>query len=82
MGLENGILKEDSWKKFATDPSIEFEPPVWEEYLGKDELIKILNHAYKSFYMRPGYIFRRIWEVKSWQELKRKAKAAIRMRKI
>lgn len=79
LGLEKGLYKEDYWKKFAENPTADFIPAVWEEHLSKTELIGLLKYAYKSFYLRPGYIFLRLLEIKSIFELIRKIKIAVKL---
>ena len=33
--------------------------------------------GYKSFYLRPAYVLRRVSKLRSWPELKKKAKAGL-----
>lgn len=75
MGLEKGVLPNDYWRKFAKNPTLDFKPYFWEENLTRDELGEYLKKAYKSFYLRPKYIFKKISKLKSFAELKRKARA-------
>ncbi|MFH1623699.1 MAG: radical SAM protein [Pseudomonadota bacterium] len=79
QGLESGVIKEDYWKKFAENPDENFETPVWEEILPKEELMGLLNTAYGSFYLRPGYIMRNILKVRSFGEFRRKARAGLKV---
>ncbi|MCX7047683.1 MAG: radical SAM protein [Candidatus Sumerlaeota bacterium] len=79
MGLDSGILPNDYWREFARNPTPDFVPMVWEETLKREELIAMLYKAYRAFYYRPGYLVRRIFEVRSWEEFRRKARAALRM---
>jgi len=81
-GLERKILRHDYWKEFAERPRMDFVPELWEENLTGQELIRLLRSAYTKFYMRPGYILKRIHKVKSWLEFKRKAKAGLKLFKI
>lgn len=81
-GLERKILKHDYWKEFAENPRTDFVPEIWEENLRREELIRLLKSAYMKFYMRPGYILKRVYKVKSWLEFKRKAKAGLKLLKI
>lgn len=81
-GLERKILKYDYWKEFAENPRTDFVPEIWEENLRREELIRLLKSAYMKFYMRPGYILKRVYKVKSWLEFKRKAKAGLKLLKI
>lgn len=78
-GLERKILKHDYWKEFAENPRKDFVPELWEENLTREELVKLSKFAYKSFYMRPMYVLERLFEVKSWQEFKRKVRVGFRL---
>lgn len=78
-GLERKILKHDYWKEFAENPRTDFVPELWEENLTREELVKLSKFAYKSFYMRPMYVLERLFEVKSWQEFKRKVRVGFRL---
>ena len=81
MGLEQGIFKKDYWKEFASNPTKDFAPELWEENLNREELVELLEYAYKSFYTRPGYVFKKVLKVRSFDEFKRKAKAGLRLLK-
>ena len=78
-GLEKGLYKRDFWRDFAQNPQPGFVPRVWEEVLSRDELIHMMRRGYRRFYMRPGYIFKRLLAVRSWDEFRRKAKAGLRL---
>jgi len=80
LGLEKGIFN-DYWREFAANPAKDFVPQLWEENLSREELIGLLEHAYKSFYTRPGYVFKKMLKVRSFDEFKRKAKAGMRILK-
>jgi radical SAM superfamily enzyme YgiQ (UPF0313 family) len=82
MGVEKGIIKNDCWRDFAKNPSVEFQSPYWEENLSRDELIELLNFAYKRFYIRPKYILRSISKVRSFDEFRKKAKAGLKVVKM
>ncbi len=82
MAIEQGVIKDDPWKKFAQNPTANFIPPIWEKELSRDELFDLLKKAYQSFYMRPGYIFKKVLRVKSAKEFFQKARGAIRLLKI
>ena len=78
LGLETDIVK-DNWKIFAEMPTKEFVPDLWEDELKREELTNLLEEAYKSFYLRPSYIFNRLLKIKSIKDFKRKAKAGIKL---
>lgn len=82
MVLKEGDGSNDYWAKFAENPNPDFKPPVWEKELSRDELFYLLKKAYRSFYLRPSYIAKRIIKLKSGDELMKKAKAALNLLKI
>lgn len=81
-GLKTAIIKKDYWKEFSTNPTKSFIPPHWDEYFSRDELTDLLINGYKKFYIRPMYILKRIRNVKSISELKKKARAGIKVFKM
>ena len=76
-GVASGALDPDRWERFLQDPNPEFRPPVWTEHMGEKELTEYLDMAYKRFYLRPGYILKRLKEVKSLGTLGRKIRAGL-----
>lgn len=79
MGLEQGVLPHDYWREFARDPKPGFRPLLWEEVLTRDELVALLDWAYKSFYRRPSYLIRRAMKVRSWSEFRRQVRAGLKL---
>jgi hypothetical protein len=79
LGLEKKIFKEDYWLKFAKNPTKDFIPQIWNENLTYDELLELLNYAYRSFYVRPRFIIKRMLAIKSIKDLFRHTKAALRL---
>jgi radical SAM superfamily enzyme YgiQ (UPF0313 family) len=79
QGLSSGLYKEDYWKNFALNPSPDFKPLYWTEIFSEEELNSLIVEAYKSFYSRPSYIFRKMIQLRSFAELKRKVKAGFRI---
>jgi radical SAM superfamily enzyme YgiQ (UPF0313 family) len=78
-GLKSGRIKKDYWKEFALNPTPDFTPPHWDEYFSREELSELLVQGYKSFYIRPSYILKRIVSVRSLPELKKKAFAGLKV---
>jgi radical SAM superfamily enzyme YgiQ (UPF0313 family) len=76
-GLQNGVIKQDVWREFAASPTENYELPFWEENFTSDELREYLVQAYKSFYLRPGYVIKNLARIRTWGEFKRKAKAGL-----
>jgi anaerobic magnesium-protoporphyrin IX monomethyl ester cyclase len=76
-GLRSGVLKKDVWREFAAHPHEDFEMPFWEENFTAEELKELLVHAYKAFYLRPGYVFRNVSRIRSAGEFRRKVRAGL-----
>ena len=72
----------DYWQKFSENPQSDFVPFVWEKELSREELFSLFKKAYRSFYLRPGYIFKKILQIKSAKELFTKAKTAFGILRI
>jgi len=77
LGLEKGIIQNDIWKEFSENPEEGFKIPVWEENFSRDELYEMIVKFYKNFYLRPSYIIRRSFKLKSSDEFLKKARAGI-----
>jgi len=78
-GLQSGIIRKDYWREFAEDPNTDFIPPHWDEIFTRKELNDLLVRGYKKFYLRPLYVYKKIRELKSISEFKKKAKAGIKV---
>lgn len=78
-GLQKKVFPCDYWREFAKNPKSDFVPLLWEENLSREKLISLLKKAYRSFYLRPSYIIKKILKLKSGPELIRKFKIAFRL---
>ena len=78
-GLAEGIIKKDYWKEFAANPRSDFVPPHWDELFSRDELNDLLVRGYRSFYLNPLYVLKRIQQVRSLGEFKKKAVAGLKV---
>jgi len=76
--LEQKIFN-DYWKDFAKNPQIGFKTKYWTKELSNDELEKLLTIAYKKFYIRPIYIIKRLFKIRSFSEFLRKLKAGLKV---
>ena len=79
LGFKTGLYKEDYWKEFARNPTVDFKPRLWTEIMSADELVNLMQWGYQRYYMRAGYLFKRVLELRSWGEFLRKAKAGLRL---
>jgi radical SAM superfamily enzyme YgiQ (UPF0313 family) len=78
-GLKKGIITKDYWREFAKNPTYDFIPPHWDEIFSREELNGFLVQGYKSFYLRPSYLLKRIVNVRSFTEFKKKAAAGLKV---
>ncbi len=81
-GLKSGVIKRDYWREFAKNPRKDFIPPHWEEVFTKSELVDLLTQGYQEFYARPLYILKKMGEIRSIGELRRKIKAGYHILKM
>jgi radical SAM superfamily enzyme YgiQ (UPF0313 family) len=82
IALDEKVLSKDFWQDFVKNPNPDFIPPIWEKELCREELFSLLKKAYRSFYLRPSYIIKKIIQLKSLKEFLRKMKAAFNILKI
>lgn len=81
-GLKDGTIKRDYWRDFAAFPQEGFTPPFWGANFTKDELSKMLVDSYKSFYLRPGYVAKRLLGVGSFRQLRKLGRAGFKVLKM
>jgi radical SAM superfamily enzyme YgiQ (UPF0313 family) len=67
----------DVWKDYALNPRQDFKPPIWDEHFTREKLQQILKKIYKSYYLNPKFIWRRLKEVRNFRQLGRYTKAAL-----
>ncbi|MFQ5685056.1 MAG: B12-binding domain-containing radical SAM protein [Candidatus Scalindua sp.] len=77
--LENNMIKDDVWLNFSRNPSVDFEPPIWNEHFSRHELEMITKKLFKEFYLTPRFIFNEIKKLRSMKEFKVKMKAAVNL---
>ena len=80
MGLnEYKLYDHDHWREFATNPSPDWETPIWNQHFSKEELVSMCEEAYNRFYIRPTFIARQLKELQSFGEFVRKARAGLKI---
>lgn len=77
MAVEKGLIPADLWHNFALNPTADFIIPFWEETFTKDQLIDMLQTAYRRFYIRPIIFWKNLCSLKSFGELRHKATAML-----
>jgi len=79
MAFEKGVFTRDYWKEFAEHPVEDFQPPGWHEVFSREELEDLLDEAYRRFYLRSKYIWRRVRMLHNLSELKRNIRIGTRI---
>jgi len=77
--LVSKYYENDYWKKFAENPTRDFKVKYYEDKLNEKELFDLLKLFYKKFYFRPKFIFNEFLKIRSFSELFKKIKAAVKI---
>ena len=72
--LNEGIVPEDYWQKFAENPTPEFKIRFWNKDFTEEELREIQDQCHARFYSSPTYIMKQITQLKSWTDFTAKAR--------
>ena len=72
--LNEGIVPEDYWQKFAENPTPEFKIRFWNKDFTEEELREIQDQCHARFYRSPTYIMKQITQLKSWTDFTAKAR--------
>jgi anaerobic magnesium-protoporphyrin IX monomethyl ester cyclase len=80
--LKEGRYDHDYWAEFAKNPTPDFKPRLWEEFMTREELNGLLKRAYKSFYLRPKIVIKNMAYTHSPLDFFRKARAGLKMLRI
>ncbi len=78
LGMREGKFN-DYWREFAKNPTADFKAKFWGD-LPREELLKLMEYGFKSFYLRPSFILKQLAKVRSFSDLVNKAKAMVAMR--
>ncbi|MCW8139233.1 MAG: B12-binding domain-containing radical SAM protein [Planctomycetota bacterium] len=71
---EMGIIPDDYWREFARNPTEDFRVRFWNRDFSEEELRELQGECHRRFYSRLGYIARQARQVRSWHDLRMKAK--------
>lgn len=78
--LEEGLITDDYWGKYAKAPVPDFLPPqIIEEFASLEELKKLRNEAVRKFYFRPRYVLKELRNLGSFHEFVRKARMGLQL---
>lgn len=82
QGVARGILDPRHWENFLANPYPDFKPQVWTEFFTASELSSLCDKAFKRFYLRPKQMFRKLLELKNFNDMARKLKAGWEILKL
>ena len=78
--LEKGVISQDYWLKYATNPTSNFVPPeIIEQHVNFDTLLSVRDEAIRKFYFRPRYVLRELVNLRSFNEFFRKARMGMQL---
>ena len=72
--LDEGIVPEDYWQKFAENPTADFKIKFWNKDFTEEELRQIQDECHARFYRSPTYIMKQITKLRSWSDFTAKAR--------
>lgn len=78
-GIRQGVIDPNKWDAFVKFPNGDFEPPLWTQYLSKEEVADLFYFAYRRFYIRPAHILRNLLRVTTIHEFKRVLKGGVKI---
>ena len=78
QAVAKGLIKDGKWNEWAEDPlNARLKVEHWQEFVSFDQLLELQKKAYRIFYLRPTSIWNMIKQLRSFDEFKIKAKAAL-----
>ena len=82
--MQDGIIPEDYWMEFARNPREDFRIRFHNPAFTEEQLRAIQDECHRRFYSRPGVIAREVLRLRSWTDLKAKARvgASILLKQI
>jgi radical SAM superfamily enzyme YgiQ (UPF0313 family) len=78
QAVAKGLIEDGKWNEWARDPlNAKLKVEHWHEFVSFDQLVELQKKAYRIFYLRPTSIWNMIKQLRSFDEFKIKAKAAL-----
>jgi len=76
--LEEGIIPFDHWLEFTRNPRPDYRiPHLIEQHLNRRALIDLRDRALRTYYLRPGRIFKEVKGLRSFRDLAQKSRMAL-----
>ena len=78
--LASGIIDHDYWNDYAEHPVPDFLPPqLIENRIDRSTLFRLHDEAVRRYYLRVGFLLRKLLELRSFSEFLSKAKMGIQL---
>jgi radical SAM superfamily enzyme YgiQ (UPF0313 family) len=78
QAVAKGLIVDGKWNEWARDPlNTKLKIEHWHEYVSREQLVELQKKAYRMFYLRPSSIWNMMKQLRSFDEFKIKAKAAL-----
>lgn len=68
-GVRLGLWDKDVWLRYVQNPTEDFIAPIWDTGIRRDVLYELVNKGFRSFYFRPQYVWQRLRNLNSFDEL-------------
>ena len=76
--MAKGLIVDGKWNEWARDPlNAKLKVEHWHEFVSREQLVELQKKAYRMFYLRPSSIWNMMKQLRSFDEFKIKAKAAL-----
>jgi anaerobic magnesium-protoporphyrin IX monomethyl ester cyclase len=72
--IRERVVVGDVWRDFAANPDPDFAPPVWDQTITAPELYHLMENAYRSYYLRPSYVWQSLKSLRTLREFASKIK--------
>lgn len=70
-GVRQGLWDKDVWLDYVHNPADDFVAPIWENGIERELLYHMVNKGFREFYFRPQYVWQRLRNLHSVDELKK-----------
>jgi anaerobic magnesium-protoporphyrin IX monomethyl ester cyclase len=82
IAVEGGYLEKDYWKKYIQGEKVKHLPYYTTAEFDEEKLQKLINKAYRHFYLRPSFIFKRLISTDSLHSLINSIKGLFSLLKV
>ena len=70
-GVRLGLWDKDIWLRYIQNPTEDFIAPIWDTGIEREKLYNLVKTGFHSFYFRPQYVWQRLRNLHSLDELKK-----------